>query len=173
MTKEKIPVIAIIGPTAVGKTEFSLSLAKELNAEVISVDSRQVYRYLDVGDGQGLARGAPRNHPPPDRHCGPGRNLFRRGLRAGRGRRGAANHRARARASAHRRHALLLPRALGRALGGPAEGRGSARAARRGDRGARPRCASRRAFGNRPGGGRADTTRTTPCARCARSRFSG
>ena len=49
MTKEKIPVIAIIGPTAVGKTEFSLSLAKELNAEVISVDSRQVYRYLDVG----------------------------------------------------------------------------------------------------------------------------
>lgn len=47
--QEKIPVIAIIGPTAVGKTEFSLSLAKELNAEVISVDSRQVYRYLDVG----------------------------------------------------------------------------------------------------------------------------
>ena len=45
----KMPVIAIIGPTAVGKTEFSLSLAKELNAEVISVDSRQVYRYLDVG----------------------------------------------------------------------------------------------------------------------------
>ncbi len=49
MTKEKIPVIAIIGPTAVGKTEFSLLLAKELNAEVVSVDSRQVYRYLDVG----------------------------------------------------------------------------------------------------------------------------
>src|SRR5574344_2087828 len=45
----KTPVIAIIGPTAVGKTEFSLSLAKELNAEVVSVDSRQVYRYLDVG----------------------------------------------------------------------------------------------------------------------------
>lgn len=49
MTGEKIPVIAIIGPTAVGKTEFSLSLAKELGAEVISVDSRQVYRYLDIG----------------------------------------------------------------------------------------------------------------------------
>ena len=49
MTDKKIPVIAIIGPTAVGKTEFSLSLAAKLNAEVISVDSRQVYRYLDVG----------------------------------------------------------------------------------------------------------------------------
>ncbi|MDD4160037.1 MAG: tRNA (adenosine(37)-N6)-dimethylallyltransferase MiaA [Synergistaceae bacterium] len=45
----KIPVIAIIGPTAVGKTKFSLELAQKLNAEVISVDSRQVYRYLDVG----------------------------------------------------------------------------------------------------------------------------
>ncbi|MCC8057429.1 tRNA (adenosine(37)-N6)-dimethylallyltransferase MiaA [Cloacibacillus sp.] len=49
MTDKKIPVIAIIGPTAVGKTEFSLSLAARLNVEVISVDSRQVYRYLDVG----------------------------------------------------------------------------------------------------------------------------
>jgi tRNA dimethylallyltransferase len=42
-------VIAIIGPTAVGKTALSLELAARLNAEVISVDSRQVYRYMDVG----------------------------------------------------------------------------------------------------------------------------
>lgn len=43
------PVLAIIGPTAVGKTSVSLSIASALNAEIISVDSRQVYRYLDVG----------------------------------------------------------------------------------------------------------------------------
>lgn len=43
------PVVAIIGPTAVGKTALSLELASELNAEIISVDSRQVYRYMDVG----------------------------------------------------------------------------------------------------------------------------
>lgn len=43
------PVIAIIGPTAVGKTAFSLDLARNLNAEILSVDSRQVYRYMDVG----------------------------------------------------------------------------------------------------------------------------
>lgn len=49
MTEKKIPVIAIIGPTAVGKTALSLELARRLDAEVISVDSRQVYRYLDVG----------------------------------------------------------------------------------------------------------------------------
>jgi len=47
--ESKIPLIAIIGPTAVGKTVFSLELAAKLSAEIISVDSRQVYRYLDVG----------------------------------------------------------------------------------------------------------------------------
>lgn len=44
-----IPVIAVIGPTAVGKTALSLELAKKIGGEVISVDSRQVYRYMDVG----------------------------------------------------------------------------------------------------------------------------
>ncbi|MDR1977761.1 MAG: tRNA (adenosine(37)-N6)-dimethylallyltransferase MiaA [Synergistaceae bacterium] len=43
------PVVAIIGPTAVGKTVLSLELAASLNAEAISVDSRQVYRYMNVG----------------------------------------------------------------------------------------------------------------------------
>jgi tRNA dimethylallyltransferase len=46
---EPIPLLALIGPTAVGKTALSLELAEELGAEVISVDSRQVYRLLDVG----------------------------------------------------------------------------------------------------------------------------
>jgi tRNA dimethylallyltransferase len=45
----KIPVLAVIGPTAVGKTAMSLDLARALRAEIISVDSRQVYRYMDVG----------------------------------------------------------------------------------------------------------------------------
>jgi tRNA dimethylallyltransferase len=47
--ERKNPVLAIIGPTAVGKTALSLELAEALGAEVISVDSRQVYRYMDVG----------------------------------------------------------------------------------------------------------------------------
>jgi len=45
----RIPIVAIVGPTAVGKTAVSIELATRLGAEVISVDSRQVYRYLDVG----------------------------------------------------------------------------------------------------------------------------
>ncbi|MCD6462852.1 MAG: tRNA (adenosine(37)-N6)-dimethylallyltransferase MiaA [Thermotogae bacterium] len=43
----KIPIIA--GATAIGKTEICVQLAKKLNAEIISVDSRQIYRYMDIG----------------------------------------------------------------------------------------------------------------------------
>ncbi|MDO9508210.1 MAG: tRNA (adenosine(37)-N6)-dimethylallyltransferase MiaA [Thermovirgaceae bacterium] len=45
-TKE---ILAVIGPTASGKTFFSLELAKGLDGEVVSVDSRQVYRFMNVG----------------------------------------------------------------------------------------------------------------------------
>lgn len=48
-TGDRLPLIAIVGPTAVGKTAVSLLLAERLGAEIISVDSRQVYRYLDIG----------------------------------------------------------------------------------------------------------------------------
>ncbi|HEX2195820.1 MAG TPA: tRNA (adenosine(37)-N6)-dimethylallyltransferase MiaA, partial [Actinomycetota bacterium] len=42
-------VAAIVGPTAVGKTEVSLRVAEELGAEIVSVDSMQIYRGMDVG----------------------------------------------------------------------------------------------------------------------------
>ena len=42
-------IICIAGPTASGKTDLSIALAKELNAEIISCDSMQVYRYMDIG----------------------------------------------------------------------------------------------------------------------------
>ena len=42
-------VLLIAGPTAVGKTALSLALAKQLNGEIISGDSMQVYRHLDIG----------------------------------------------------------------------------------------------------------------------------
>ena len=42
-------VIAIVGPTGVGKSRVALALASELGAEVVSADSRQVYRYMDIG----------------------------------------------------------------------------------------------------------------------------
>lgn len=45
----KRPLIILTGPTAVGKTSLSLSLAKELDGEIVSADSMQVYRYMDIG----------------------------------------------------------------------------------------------------------------------------
>lgn len=49
MLEKKPKVIAIIGPTASGKTALSVEVAKLFNGEVISADSRQVYRGLDIG----------------------------------------------------------------------------------------------------------------------------
>ncbi len=42
-------LLAIVGPTAVGKTTISLQLASELGGEIVSADSRQIYRGLDIG----------------------------------------------------------------------------------------------------------------------------
>ena len=42
-------IICIAGPTASGKTALAVELAKELNGEVISCDSMQVYKYMDIG----------------------------------------------------------------------------------------------------------------------------
>ncbi len=49
---KKIPIIILTGPTAVGKTELSIKLAKSLNAEIISADSMQIYEYMDIGSAK-------------------------------------------------------------------------------------------------------------------------
>lgn len=43
------PILILIGPTAIGKTELSLELAETFDCEIVSVDSMQVYRYMDIG----------------------------------------------------------------------------------------------------------------------------
>lgn len=50
MTRHKLPkVVAFVGPTAAGKTDWALRLAKKVNGSVISADSRQVYKKMDIG----------------------------------------------------------------------------------------------------------------------------
>lgn len=49
MTNNKPPLIALVGPTAVGKTAASLAIAKTFDCEIISGDSMQVYRGMDIG----------------------------------------------------------------------------------------------------------------------------
>jgi len=55
MENSKRKIIAIVGPTASGKTGIGVRLAKEFSGEIISADSRQVYRGLDIGTGKDLA----------------------------------------------------------------------------------------------------------------------
>ena len=42
-------LLCLLGPTAVGKTEIAIQLAQHINAEIISIDSRQIYRQMDIG----------------------------------------------------------------------------------------------------------------------------
>lgn len=48
----KKPLVIIAGPTAVGKTDISIEVAKRLNGEVVSADSMQIYKYLDIGSAK-------------------------------------------------------------------------------------------------------------------------
>lgn len=48
----KKPIVVLTGPTAVGKTELSIQLAKDIGGEIISADSMQVYKYMDVGSAK-------------------------------------------------------------------------------------------------------------------------
>src|SRR5688572_3139513 len=43
------PLVVLLGPTAVGKTALSLQLAQRFNGEIVSADSRQIYRQMDIG----------------------------------------------------------------------------------------------------------------------------
>lgn len=48
-------IIAVVGPTACGKTRRGVALARHFNGEIVSADSRQVYRGMDIGTGKDLA----------------------------------------------------------------------------------------------------------------------
>lgn len=48
-SNQKKSLLVLLGPTASGKTALSLDVAEEFNCEIISADSRQVYRYMDIG----------------------------------------------------------------------------------------------------------------------------
>lgn len=54
MGKKKI--IVVLGPTASGKTNLAIQLAKKFNGELINADSRQIYKYLDIGTAKGNVR---------------------------------------------------------------------------------------------------------------------
>ncbi len=57
-------IIVIVGPTASGKSDYAISLAHEVDGEIISADSRQVYRGMDIGTGK-VTRDKVVGHPEP------------------------------------------------------------------------------------------------------------
>jgi tRNA dimethylallyltransferase len=50
--------IVVCGPTATGKTKLSLSLAKKIDGELVSADSRQMYKHMDIGTGKDISKNA-------------------------------------------------------------------------------------------------------------------
>ena len=48
----KKPLVILAGPTAAGKTQASIGLAKAIGGEIISADSMQVYKYMDIGSAK-------------------------------------------------------------------------------------------------------------------------
>lgn len=55
-------LLVICGPTASGKTNLAISLAKKFNGEIVSADSRQVFKGLNIGTGKDLPKGAKMKH---------------------------------------------------------------------------------------------------------------
>jgi len=51
----KTPLVVILGPTAVGKTAYAIAVAQALNGEIVSADSRQIYRHMDIGTAKPTA----------------------------------------------------------------------------------------------------------------------
>jgi len=60
-----IDIITVLGPTACGKTQFAVHLGNLLNAEIISADSRQVYRGMNIGTGKDINEYTLENHQVP------------------------------------------------------------------------------------------------------------
>ncbi len=69
-------VVAIVGPTAVGKTALSLRVAQKFGGEVISGDSMQVYRGLDIGTAKATTEETELGSAPLDRRKRHSRPLF-------------------------------------------------------------------------------------------------
>lgn len=58
MNRKKPNLIVVAGPTASGKTAYAINLAKKLNGEIVNADSRQIYKFMDIGTNKGSIRKA-------------------------------------------------------------------------------------------------------------------
>ena len=66
-----IPAVLLMGPTAAGKSAVALALAERFDGEIVSVDSAQVYRGMDIGTAKPDRDDARCDRPSSDRHHRP------------------------------------------------------------------------------------------------------
>ena len=78
-----VPVIAVVGPTASGKSDLALELAQRLDGEIVNADAMQLYRGMDIGTAKLTPRGAPGDRPPSARRPRRPPGGQRRGIPAG------------------------------------------------------------------------------------------
>ena len=69
MTDKKPPLIVVLGPTASGKSSLGIALAQQFHGEIVSADSRQVYRHLNIGTAKVTAQEQAFSAASPLRHC--------------------------------------------------------------------------------------------------------
>jgi energy-coupling factor transporter ATP-binding protein EcfA2 len=67
---KKKPLVVLTGPTAVGKTKLSIALAKAINGEILSADSMQVYKHMDIGSAKIRPEEMEGGAPSSDRYSG-------------------------------------------------------------------------------------------------------
>ena len=60
--KNTFDLIVVLGATATGKTKLAVQIANELNGEIISADSRQIYKKMDIGTGKDYNEYSIKNH---------------------------------------------------------------------------------------------------------------
>ncbi len=52
ITKGKVKAVVVLGPTSSGKSDLAVKIAKKFNGEIISADSRQIYKDMNLGTGK-------------------------------------------------------------------------------------------------------------------------
>ena len=65
---EAVDAVLLLGPTASGKSALAMQLAAEIPLEIVSVDSAQVYRGMDIGTAKPSTAERARSSAPPDRY---------------------------------------------------------------------------------------------------------
>ena len=162
--------LILAGPTASGKTELAIELARAFDAEIVGADSRQIYRGMPIGTAAPTPRAARGGAASSGRISRSARALFGGAIRKRRARRDSRHSRPRQARDRRRRYGILHSRAHRRRRARTAVRRGAARPLGARGAAASARVSARVARAARSGARAGAASRATRTACCARSR---